>query len=145
MAKYLKLLKRHYRYLIAGLYLFGVLVFGEIHPFSTYPMYNSFPNWSYTFYFTDENNKLIPSSELNLTTGDINHKFYAICLHHGIDYGNGIESSASLYQIGEQMTHMILDPNVKYKFQTIRLHRIYFKYENDTIIQQDTVIYEKHF
>lgn len=142
---FLKSLSRCYRFLIAGIYLAGFLIFGEVHPFSSYPMYNSFPNWSYTFYFTDENDSLIPSHVFDINSGDISHKFYAICEDEKINYGNGVESEEELFHIGKKMTEMILQEKSTYQYQKIQLHRRYYKYENRKVVQDNIVMYEKRF
>ena len=140
---FLKSVHRSYRFLIAGIYLLGFLILGEVHPFSSYPMYNSFPNWSYTFYFTDENDSLIPSDEFDLSSGAINHKFYAICKSERINYGHGKESKSELFSIGEKMTEMIIPAAKKMDLSIVRLHRIHFKYVKGKVVKIDRVIYEK--
>lgn len=140
---FMKSLSRYFRFLIAGIYLVGFLILGEVHPFSAYPMYNSFPNWSYTFYFTDENDSLIPSNEFDLSSGAINHKFYAICEDERINYGYGRESKSELFSIGKKMTEMIIPVAKKKDLTIVKLHRIHFKYVKDKVVKIDRVIYEK--
>lgn len=139
----LKSTSRYFRFLIAGIYLLGFVILGEVHPFSSYPMYNSFPNWSYTFYFTDENDSLIPSDEFDLSSHAINHIFYALCEDERINYGHGRESKSELFSVGEKMTEMVIPAAKKMDLSTVKLHRIYFKYVKDKVVKIDRVIYEK--
>ena len=48
-----KIIFKSSTFIIALIYLIGVFIFGEAHPFSKYPMYSSFANWSYVFYIID--------------------------------------------------------------------------------------------
>ena len=45
-------------FIIVLIYFIGVIIFGEAHPFSKFSMYNSFADYSYVFYFTDNENKM---------------------------------------------------------------------------------------
>jgi hypothetical protein len=130
---------------VAILYMTGSLLIGEIHPFSCFPMYSSFPNWSYAFYLADKNNKLIPAEEFHTTGGYIGHSYYAVCSSKKILYGNAMESKEELQSIGKEMMNLILLKNKSAKYSNIALHRIYFYYQNDTIKQQNKIIYERNF
>jgi hypothetical protein len=130
---------------VAILYMSCSLLIGEIHPFSCFPMYSSFPNWSYAFYLADKNNKLIPAEEFQTTGGKMGHMFYAICESKKIDYGNGIESDTELRTIGKEMMDLIAVNTKPTKYSKVTLHRIYFYYQNDTIKKQNKIIYERNF
>ncbi len=131
---------------VALLYMICSLFFGEIHPFSCFPMYSSFPKWSYTFYLADENGKLIPSQAFNTTGGKMGHTFYSLCESKKISYGDGIESKAELATIGKEMMDLILlnNKNNSKKHPYLAIHRIYFFYKNGTIQKINTIIYEKN-
>lgn len=143
VAKVYKLLKAKKRFFTLGLvYLFFSLIIGEFHPFSQFPMYNSFPNWSYVFYFSDENDKIIPTKQLHTNTGHLSHIFYTACESIGIDYGNGIESKESLYILGETIAKQVA---LQVKLSTpkkVKLHRVFLHKENNKIIKKDVLIYE---
>ena len=130
---------------IALFYMFFSLIIGETHPFSCFPMYSSFPNWSYAFYLADENDKLIPAEQFQTTGGKMGHTFYSICESKKTIYGEGKESKIELQTIGKEMMDLILLNN---KISTINhskiaLHRIYFYYQKDTIRKINQVIYER--
>lgn len=131
---------------VALLYMICSLFFGEIHPFSCFPMYSSFPNWSYTFYLADENGKLIPSHAFNTTGGKMGHTFYSLCKSKKISYGDGIESKAELATIGKEMMDLILLNNKKHskKYSKIALHRICFFYQNNSIKKNNSIIHERN-
>lgn len=130
---------------VAILYMCSSLLIGEIHPFSCFPMYSSFPNWSYAFYLTDKNDKLIPAKEFHTNGGKMGHIFYSICESKKTIYGNGMESDKELQTIGKEMMNLIVLNNKSAKYSNIALHRIYFYYQNDTIKQQNKIIYERNF
>ena len=123
------------------------LTLNEFHPFSKFPMYNSFPNWSYAFYLSDEDTVIIPSSDyFNVTGGWMGHTFYSICQSRKIGYGYNIESDEELYLVGDQMMDLILDKNNGTKnFKQINLHKVDFKLRNDSVIENDKIIYERYF
>lgn len=131
---------------VALFYMICSSIFGETHPFSCFPMYSSFPNWSYTFYLADENGKLIPSEEFDTTGGKMGHTFYSICESKKTNYGNGIESKTELQNIGKEMMDLILlnNKNNSKKHPYLAIHRIFFFYKNDTIQKINTIIYEKN-
>lgn len=131
---------------VAVFYMFFSLLLGETHPFSCFPMYSSFPNWSYAFYLADENDKLIPSEELNTTGGKMGHTFYSICESKKIIYGDGRESKIELQTIGKEMMDLILLNNKisTIKHSKIAIHRIYFYYEKDTIKKINQILYERN-
>ncbi len=129
---------------VAILYMSCSLLIGEIHPFSCFPMYSSFPNWSYAFYLADKNNKLIPAEEFQTNGGKMGHLFYSICESKKTVYGNGVESNIELQTTGKEMMDLILLNNKSTKHSKVALHRIYFFYQNDTIKQQNKIIYERN-
>ncbi len=129
---------------VAILYIGCSIVLGEIHPFSRFPMYNSFPNWSYAFYLADKDGKLIPSKEFKTTGGKMGHTFYSICEARKINYGYAVETEAELQSIGKEMLDLILANNNHSKeFPYLALHRLHYFYQNDTIKQTNTIIYER--
>jgi hypothetical protein len=132
-------------YIILLVYFGFSFLLKETHPFSRFPMYNQFPNWSYVFYLSDEYKNLIPSkTNFNITGGWIGHTFYALCHDKGIKYGDNTESKEDLAFIGEKMFNQITQNNkiLLKELSTIHLHKISFYIENDSIIKKDEVIYE---
>ncbi len=112
------------------------IIVGENYPLSYYPMYNNFPNWSYTFYFTDSNERLIDLPEI--THAQLSHKFYAECNLQKVNYGNGIESKTDLQYVGGKLTHKLFD-NIFRKRTKLNLFRIYNHLEKG-IINSDTTL-----
>lgn len=110
-------------------------------------MYNSFPNWSYAFYLSDQDGKLIPSYDVfKVSGGWLGHTFASVCQDKNINYGHNVESEEELNIVGKQMMDMILEKNVKNaeKFKQINLHKIDFKLVNYSIVKTDKIIYERH-
>lgn len=133
-------------YGITILYMIGAFSFEEFHPFSNFPMYSQLPNWSYVFFFVDENNKLIPCSKLNFTGGRLGHLFYKIAESEQIKVGYGVESKAELTLIGSKMVNEVLKHNNHgIAFKHLKLVRKHFFYEaNDNKINAvEKLMYEK--
>lgn len=131
---------------VAIAYVVASLCINEFHPFSRYPMYNQFPNWSYAFYLTDEDNKLIPAQKLNITGGGIGHLYYSIAQHKKIKVGYGMEEKKDLAILGNAMINELLKRNPKQtEFKKLKLYREYFYYCGDSIINTKTLMYEQGF
>ena len=96
----ISVIKYFRRILLLLIYILGVLALGETHPFSQYPMYNSLPNWSYVFFFTDKNQNLIPCNHIGTTGGELAHKFYSIMENSGYSYGYEQEDPNHLKEVG---------------------------------------------
>lgn len=123
---------------------FGILIttfiLKETYPFSFYPMYNNFPNWSYTFYFEDENNKLIKHA-LFVQHSSLSHLFYSECQKQGIAYGYGMETREELKSVGLKVTQYAFNMNRIKTDSTkqLKLYRIYNHIEDDKI-KSDTLL-----
>lgn len=133
------------KYGIAFFYIAGAYLFGEFNPFSHFPMYNNLPNWSYVFYFVDENNKLIPCNKLNTDGGVLGHLYSTIAEYNRIPYGSGTETPEQLELIGEKITHQTLAKSKPpYLFKKIKLVRVYYHFNQDKLISKINCIYEKN-
>lgn len=133
--------------LVAVLYLLGSLLLDEVHPFSKYPMYNSFPNWSYVFFLTDKNDKLIPCQNLEIKSGKMGHMFYSVCSFKNIPVGDGLETPQQLDEAGKDMMDLILknDLDKLKKYGTIKLNRFFFHYnDSNNIMQTRQVMHERN-
>lgn len=113
---------------IIFIYTVGVMIFGESHPFSKYSMYNAFADYSYAFYFTDENNKLIKCVDLNTTGTTLAHMYTTLCEKNNFSHGHGMESDSVLTVVGKQMLEIIkINANhLKLHNRKVKLNRIYF-------------------
>lgn len=132
------------KYGIAFFYIACAYLFGEFHPFSHFPMYNNLPNWSYVFYFVDENNKLLPCKELNTNGGILGHLYSTIAEYNKITYGSGLETPEQLELIGEKITKQTLAKcKPPYSFKKIKLIRVYYHFNHDKLISKLNCIYEK--
>lgn len=121
------------------LYGIGYLVFGETHPFSRYPMYSSFPNWSYVFYITDRDDKIIPFEEINTHGAEVSHLYYLLSEDLQILYGDFIESEENLDIIGTRMLE-ILKRQKDFDHPYLKLYRRGFYLENDSILRIDQLM-----
>ncbi len=141
-----RILKKFSLITIAIIYIFTSLIIGEFHPFSKFPMYSSFPNWSYSFFLTDSNNKFIPFNKFNMSGGEMGHWFYSICENKKIQYGNGMESRQELNLVGNEMIELMFKKN-KYvstiaERKNIKLYRLFCFYSNDTIQKKYYLMYD---
>lgn len=131
-------------YIIFIFYILGTFLFKETHPFSRFPMYNNFPNWSYVFFISNQNHELVPSmTNFNISGGWIGHTFYALCHSEGIKYGDNMETKEELKNIGEKMFKQITSKNQSFleEHDTLYFHKIYFSIENNKIVKKDEIIY----
>ena len=120
-----KIIRKFSIFIIFFIYLIGLILFGEVHPFSKFPMYSSFENWAYAFYITDANDSLIHCVKLHTIGGNLGHNFYAICNKKHISYGDGSESKSDLNKIGLEMMQLVLNKpeNIKMKNEKLKLWR----------------------
>lgn len=139
-----KIIRKSSLFIIVLIYLIGVILFGETHPFSKFPMYSSFANWSYVFYITDVNDSLIPCKKLHTRGGNLGHNFYAICNKKNISYGDGLESKSDLKEIGLEMMQLVLNnlENSNIRNEKLKLWRKFFYFKNDSILFKNQLIYE---
>lgn len=111
----------------------------EIYPFSFYPMYNNFPNWSYTFFFEDENRKNLKEF-LPISHGALSHLYYTECDKQKIEHGNGLESTEDLEIIGKNITQQAIDFKSLQatSIRQVKLRRIY-NYIEKNEMKSDTI------
>jgi hypothetical protein len=117
---------------VAIIYISGMLFFREIHPFSRFPMYSSFPNWAYSFYLTNESDEVIPFSTINTDGGAIGHLYGSVSDEFNIPYGEFMESKEELNKIGDRILNIILHSE-ELNAKKLKLYRKAFYYQNDTI------------
>jgi hypothetical protein len=120
---------------IMVIYLIGVFIFDNAHPFSKFTMYNSFADYSYVFYFTDDKNKMIKCTDLNITGTNMAHLYTTICEKNNFSHGHGMESDSVLQVVGKQMLEIIKisNKNKTHGNLTVKLNRLYFFYEGKKI------------
>lgn len=120
---------------VALIYIMGVLLFNETHPFSQFSMYSHFPNWSYSFYLANEANEIIPFSDLETDGGALGHLYGSVSDELNIPYGDFMESEEELQKIGDRMMNILLEHRA-HKASYYKLYRKAFYYENDSIHEQ---------
>ncbi|MDX2001057.1 MAG: hypothetical protein SFW35_01375 [Chitinophagales bacterium] len=131
-------------YLIFFGFVTVTFLVGEVHPFSHFPMYNSFPNWSYAFFITDErNDTLFFEHHFRTSAGPFAHQFYTICQHKGFAYGNRIETKAQLQEVGKAMLGLIEWKNKPSKTKMLRLYRRTFMLTDGKLNIIDELMAEK--
>lgn len=118
---------------------------GEQHPFSRFPMYNSFPNWSYAFYLTDVSGEMIPWwHAFEVDAGHIAHRFYGICQHYGIAYGHGMETEEELKFIGTELLKSV-DGKCRLSYDSeLHLFRRHFFFEEGSLMHHDVQMSAMH-
>jgi hypothetical protein len=134
-------------FIIILIYVIGVIIFGEEHPFSKFSMYNSFADYSYVFYFTDNENKMIKCTDLNTTGTNLAHMYTTICEKNNFKHGHGMESDSELREIGKQMLNITKINNLKYTHNNKKdkINRMYFYYEGKVIKCKKQEMYETIF
>jgi hypothetical protein len=120
---------------VALFYIIGVLIFNETHPFSRFPMYSSFPNWSYSFYLTNKTDEIIPFSNLETDGEAVGHLYGSVSQELDILYGDFMESEVELQKIGNRMMNILLESRGNLVGE-YKLYRKAFYYKNDSIHEQ---------
>jgi len=80
----------------------------ETYPFSMYPMYNNFPNWSYTFYFEDQKKESL-GEIMSMSYGSLNHLYFTECQKSCVYCGFGSETTSELQKLGDNITKQALN------------------------------------
>tara|TARA_R110000868_G_scaffold119573_2_gene317512 strand:+ start:494 stop:937 length:444 start_codon:yes stop_codon:yes gene_type:complete len=124
---------------VAIFYIFGVLLFGETHPFSRFPMYSSFPNWSYSFYLANDNNDIIPLASVDTDGAALGHLYGSVAYELNIPYGEFMESEDDLRKIGDRMMYILFEDKTA-NHNYLKLYRKGFFYQNDTIQEITTLM-----
>ena len=134
-------MKKLRTYSAALCFAFGAFLFGEFYPFTKFPMYSSFPNYSYVFYLTDEHGAFVPLNKYHSFGGAFSHVFFSTANDLEIQNGYGKESKLELYRIGKKMMHY-LELESGQKIRNIQIHRIHFFHWKNKIVKLDRVLYE---
>ena len=135
MKKLEKLIKNYPLYV--GL-IFLTFFFKEFFPFTFYPMYNNFPNWSYTFYLEDAHGNNI-TEDFKISHGDLMFLLEAESKSKKVGFGNNAETMEELQEIGNTVIKDIyskVQPDIK----EVNLVRIYNHLESDVIISDTSII-----
>lgn len=135
------------KYFLFGAYLLLSLAIGEFHPFSQFPMYNSFPNYAYAFYLSNEKKEIVPYRKLhfNKNAGYVAHTFYSFCEQHHYNYGYNREEPEHLKVAGKELMDMILkQEDVRYlDCDTLKLYKRAYFLKDNRIQYTDQLMYEK--
>lgn len=129
-------------------YILLSLLIGEAHPFSEFPMYNHFPNYTYVFYVSDEKNEVIPylkKFNFSKNAGFIAHKFYSICDYNNYFYGFNKENPLHLNKVGKELMEFILEGEntTSFDFDTLKLYKRYYFIQNNQIQYEDQLMCAK--
>ena len=127
--------KRNYPYVFL-LVVVITLAVGESFPFSYYPMYNHFPNWSYTFYLADDKGHILSKKDIGISYGSVSHVFFNECQKRHVEYGDGMESGKDLSKVGKNVIKTVIG-NRKLSGKRFHLYRIN-NYFLDNQIHSDT-------
>lgn len=135
---------------LASVYLFFVFIIsswliGEQHPFSRYPMYNSFPNYAYIFVLENKQNEHLPLIKYSrLNSAEISHLYFsALKKNQILEYGMGVEDDfVDRLNIGEEMFEQIKWKETKDSLSCLKLSRIFLKIESGKLLKQEKTLYE---
>ena len=137
------------KYFLLVIYVVVSLLIGkEFHPFSLFPMYNSFPNYSYAFLLKNEKRELVPYRKTfskGKNAGGMAHQYSAFFDYHHYQGGFGHENSIYIKDAGKElMTKLLQDENTSdFSFDTLRLYKRYYHLDNDSISYRDDLMYEQ--
>lgn len=135
------------KYLLLISYVVISLLIGkEFHPFSTFPMYSSFPNYGYVFFLKNEKQQIV-NFDRNFSeaknAGYVAHTFYSFCGSHHYSCGFGKEEPTHLKEAGKALLEMIVkDENTAaLGCDSLLLYRRFYHLENEQLIYQDDLLY----
>lgn len=133
---------KHLSIFLFLLYLILCLLLDEFHPFSRYPMYSSFPDYSYVFYLSSEE-KLVPfNGNFRMKANDVSHLYVAVCEKHNFLHGSGLESDSQLTVVGKEMFEQILETKIGNLSQdSLAIHREHYFYKDGKIQKNDKILY----
>jgi len=123
-----------------------LLIGKEFHPFSLFPMYNSFPNYGYAFYLKNEHNEMVPFSKNfspDKNAGYIAHTYASFFNYNGFKSGFGIESPEHLRLVGNELMDAILKDVNNLPFDTLKLYRRNYFIEKEKLTYKDDLIHER--
>ena len=125
--------------IFVGYVVVSLLIGKDIHPFSRYPMYDSFPNYSYSFYVADDDNQPVYfMNNFKTQANEIGHMYSEICEEHNFNHGMGLETDSQLTVVGgELLDYIIRAREKKLVTDSLSIHRVYYLFENDKIIRHD--------
>jgi hypothetical protein len=133
-------------FFLGGSYVLLSLIFGENHPFTRMPVYNSFPNFGYSFYLSDKEQKMFPArAYFNYNAGELSHIYFSICRENEWPVDKN-ETPEELSRIGEIMTAIMKQrEGAHWPEGIVQLHRVCYFMSNDSIHKKDTILNETCF
>lgn len=129
-----------------GCYAGLSLLIGEVHPFSTVPMYTSFPNYAYSFKLTTTKGQLTPITKYYHSSSDeLSHQFYTIASNLHISNAD-FEDPNNLRTIGKIM-FANLQANVKNTppADSLQLYLVTYTRSQNTITTKETLLYADRY
>lgn len=136
-------------YLLLIFYVAVSLLIGrEFHPFSNYPMYNSFPNYGYVFYITNERDSLIPlgiTFRGHKSAGYVGHMYCSFMNSKGYPGGEEKETPEQLQEAGKMLLNNLLESPYANAIQadTVKLYRRCYLLEKGKLINHNYLMYER--
>ena len=133
-------------FIFVGYVVISLLIGKEFYPFSRFPMYDRFPNWSYVFYMQNEHGEVLPFNRyftLEKSAGNVAHNFYIYFNSKNYPYGYGKEDPVHLQNAGESLMAMIIknEPIEKFGFDSLKLYRRFYYLDNNQIKYRDDLMY----
>lgn len=114
---------------------------GEVHPFSQFPMYNSFPKWSYVFYIKTEDGRIVSTQkELDCKNDWIPHIYYTACENRNIAYGLGQETPEQMKLVGDEIMAALLKNKHAFQAETLYFYKKHFYLEGHTLNTNETLM-----
>jgi hypothetical protein len=121
------------------LYVVLSLIIGEYHPFSRETMYDSFPNLAIVCYLRNSQGEIVPvKKKFHYTADNITHNYWNI-----LEKIADKNKEMSLKEVGANLWTQIA-PHAYHStiLDGLAIHRISFFIRNDSIIQNDEILYQ---
>ena len=95
---------------LAVFYLVVSVAIGEVHPFSSLPMYRVITDYSDVFYLADKNGKVVPLKKASLLPSAFINKHYHTYLNeHGLTYDDIKSNAAEREKLGYYVFNRTVD------------------------------------
>lgn len=120
-------------------YVLLSLIIGECHPFSRETMYNTFPNLAVVCYLRGEKGVLVPvKKNFSYSIDAITHNYWNI-----LEKTENKKDNRTHAEFGSQLWNQIAPHAYNSTvLKRLTIHRMSYFLRNDTIIQNDTVLYQ---
>lgn len=125
------------------LYIVLSLLLGEEHPFSRYPMYNSFPNTASVYFLKDKKGHTLALQKyFNLKAEELGHLPPDIAANQNISYDSLHNTTEGRKILGARLLHHVMQRALPaLPFDTLQVWRKEYTYNGKAIQPHELLLY----